>query len=91
MSSKSTEGAAFADRDFCDEFKNCGANATPLRICCDKSMGFIKFAIPSISQIPIAEMSLGIETQIHPKSHNIKKEGSLSEPSLVYLLTLGAA
>jgi hypothetical protein len=35
---KSIEGVAFADRDFGDEFQNCGANATPLRACGDKSL-----------------------------------------------------
>jgi len=30
--------------------KSDRANATPLRICSDKSMGFIKFAIPSIRE-----------------------------------------
>jgi hypothetical protein len=34
---KSKEGLAFADRDFCDEFKNCGANATPLLIAPSQS------------------------------------------------------
>ena len=28
---RNKEGLAFADRVFCDEFKNCGANANPLQ------------------------------------------------------------
>ena len=29
---ESKEGLAFADRGFCSEFKNCGANAKPLQV-----------------------------------------------------------